>query len=82
MKLWNFEEIEKKGQDAVDIEVLQVANQFMRDGNLLAHPLHEEGESDLGLWKALFREYHTQRKYVGESVQVPTASPMSVSFHF
>ena len=32
MKLWNFEEIEKKGQDAVDIEVLQVANEFMRDG--------------------------------------------------
>ena len=53
MKLWNFEEIEKKGQNAVDIEVLQVANEFMRDGNLLAHPLHKEGESDLGLWKAL-----------------------------
>ena len=53
MKLWNFEEIEKKGQDAVDIEVLQVANEFMKDGNLLAHPLHKEGESDLGLWKAL-----------------------------
>jgi hypothetical protein len=29
MKLWNFEEIEKKGHDAVDIEVLLVANQFM-----------------------------------------------------
>ena len=53
MKLWNFEDIEKKGQDAVDIEVLEVANEFMRDGNILAHPLHEEGESDLGLWKAL-----------------------------
>ena len=36
MKLWNFEEIEKKGQDAVDIEVLQVANEFMRDGKARA----------------------------------------------
>ena len=53
MRLWNITDIEKKSQDAVDIEVLQVANKFMRDGNLLAHPLHEEGESDLGLWKAL-----------------------------
>ena len=53
MKLWNFEEIEKKGQDDVDIEVLQVANEIMRDGNLLTHPLHKEGESDLGPWKAL-----------------------------
>jgi hypothetical protein len=50
MQLWNFEEIEKKGQDTVDIDV----NQFMRDGNLIAHPLHNEGEleSDIGLWKA------------------------------
>ncbi len=54
MKLWNFEDIEKKGQDAVDIEVLHVAKQFMRDGNLVAHPLHKEGESGLGLWKARF----------------------------
>jgi hypothetical protein len=28
MKLWYFEEIEKKGQDDVDVEVLQVANQL------------------------------------------------------
>ncbi len=52
MLLWNIAEIEKKGQDAVDIEVLEEANQFMRDSYLMPHPLHKEKETDLGLWKA------------------------------
>ncbi len=50
MRLWTITEIEKKGQDAVDMEVL--ANQFMKDGFLMAHPLHKEKGTDLGLWKA------------------------------
>ncbi len=41
MLLWNIAEIEKKGQDAVDIEVLEEANQFMRDSYLVPHPLHK-----------------------------------------
>ncbi len=52
MRLWNITEIEKKGQDAVDIEVLEEANQFMKDSYLVPHPLHKEKETDLGLWKA------------------------------
>jgi hypothetical protein len=35
MLLWNITEIEKKGQDAVDIEVLAETNQFMRDSYLV-----------------------------------------------
>ena len=52
MRLWNIAEIEKKGQDAVDIEVLEEASQFMKDGYLMPHPLHKEKETDLGLWRA------------------------------
>ncbi len=52
MLLWNITEIEKKGQDAVDIEVLEEANQFMRDSYIMPHPLHKEIETDLCLWKA------------------------------
>ncbi len=43
-------EIEKKGQDAVDIEVLEEANQFMRDSYLVPQPLHKEKVPDL--WNA------------------------------
>ena len=52
VRLWTITEIEKKGQDAVNMEVLEEANQFMKDGFLMAHPLHKEKETDLGLWKA------------------------------
>ena len=52
MLLWIIAEIEKKGQDAVDIEMLEEANQFMRDSYRMPHPLHKENETDLGLWKA------------------------------
>ena len=40
MLLWNMAEIEKKGQDAVDIEVLEEANQFMRDIYLMPQCSH------------------------------------------
>ncbi len=36
----------------MDIEVLEEANQFMKDRYLVSHPLHKEKETDLGQWKA------------------------------
>ena len=51
MKRWNAADIKEVGQDAIDIEVLELANELMRASWLRAHPLHKERDSDLGLWK-------------------------------
>ena len=51
MKRWTADDIEEIGQDAVDLEVLDLAKEFMSQSLLRAHPEHKEGESDLGLWK-------------------------------
>jgi hypothetical protein len=70
MLLWNITEIEKKGQDAVDIEVLEEANQFMRDSYLMPHPLQKEKETYLGLWKARYKTIRG-KQYSVESFRMP-----------
>jgi hypothetical protein len=44
-------EIDNIWQDAVNAQVLELAKQFMQKSNILAHPKHEEEETDLLLWK-------------------------------
>ena len=66
MQLWNIAEIEKKGQDAVDIEVLEEASQFMKDGYLMPHPLHKEKERISAYGKLVTRLFSTKAVLCGE----------------